>query len=272
METERFLARRFYFLLFHRMSVLILLAWIGVFSNSTAAASAFAKENFAVAVGAECLSQLDRRGVITYGSFQAFPIFSVDLFHPGLQLVGSTLNWKSQLSESALYRLRLNADAANDTPLYVSGEKLEDRIRRQGASEAEVFFEYNPTGWLETTFNLGAGFGGYSGSFSEVSVRLKLGRFFERSKGFLLEPAFTASLGGGTTSHNQYFYGAGAASGLSYSTVGISFVSPGIVDHFYPWFRIYRSSLIGDSRVASFVRPDEREHWTFLLLAAKRVW
>lgn len=249
-----------------------LVAWVGFFSNSAAAASIFAKENFAIAVGAEYLSQLDRRGVITYGSFQAFPIFSVDLFHPGLQLVGSTLNWKSSLGESALYRLRLNADAANDTPLYVSGEKREDRIRRQVASEAEVFFEYNPTAWLETTFNLGAGFGGYSGSFSEVSVRLKLGRFFERSKGFLLEPAMTASLGGGTATHGEYFYGAGAVAGFSYSTVGISFASPGIVDHFYPWLRIYRSSLIGENRGASYIRPNERDHWTFLLLAAKRVW
>lgn len=272
MEIRQFQARRLHSQLFRRMSVLGLVAWVGVYSNSTAEASAFAKENFAVAVGAEYLSQLDRRGVITYGSFQAFPIFSVDLFHPGLQLVGSTLNWKSQLGESALYRLRLNADAANDTPLYVSGEKLEDRIRRQGASEAEVFFEYNPASWLETTFNLGAGFGGYSGSFGELSVRLKLGRFFERSKGFLLEPALTASLGGGTASHSEYFYGAGAVGGLSYSTVGISFVSPGIVDHFYPWLRIYRSNLIGDNRGASYIRANEREHWTVLVLVAKRVW
>lgn len=242
------------------------------FATASERIRSFSTESFAVAIGAEYISQLDRRGVITYGSYQAFPIYSVDLFHPDLQLVGSTLNWKSAIGESALYRLRLNPDAANDSPLYETGEKLEDRVRRASASEVEAFLELNPTSWLETSFNLGTGFGGYTGTYGEVSIRVKLGRFFERARGHLLEPSLTASVGGGASGHNEYYYGSGAATGLSYSTVGVSFVSPGIVDHFYPWFKIYRSSLIGDSRNASYVRLDEREHWTFLILAAKRVW
>jgi hypothetical protein len=241
-------------------------------ASASEARHTFSKENFGVAVGAEYVSQLDRRGVITYGSFQAFPIFSIDLFHPDLQLVGATLNWKAKTGESVLYRFRLNADASNDSPLYETAEKLNDRVRRPSAGEAEAYLELNPFSWLEATFNYGIGFGGYSGSFGELSFRLKFGQFFERPRGHLLEPALFASIGGGTMGHNEYFYGAGATSGLSYSTVGISFVSPGIVDHFYPWLKIYRSNLISDSRNASYVRPDEREHWTFLVLAAKKVW
>lgn len=265
---QRFFLQRFFLPVFTTFPIFI----GGDFAIASNRNQEFSRENFAVAVGAEYVSQVDRRGVITYGSYQAFPIFSVDLFHPDLQLVGSTLNWKSQIGDSMLYRLRLNADAPNDTPLYVTGEKLDDRVRRPSASEAEVFLELNPTSWLEATFNYGIGFGGYQGSFGELSLRLKIGQFLERPRGHLLEPALFATLGGGSTTHNEFYYGAAATAGLSFSTVGISFVSPGIVDHFYPWLKIYRSALVGDNRTASYIRPEEREHWSFLLLAAKRVW
>lgn len=232
----------------------------------------FATKNFAVAVGAEYFSQLDRRGIVTYGSYQLIPIFAVDLFHPSLQLVGSTLNWRQQISDSALYRLRLNFDAANDVPLYYTGEKEAERVRRTTSSEAEFFLEYTPFSFLETTVNVGTGFGGYSGLYSEASVRLKLGRYLERGKGFLIEPAITASVGGGSDEHNRYYYGAGSSPGLSYTTVGISVASPGIIDHFYPWLKIYRSTLLGSNREALNVRQNEREHWTFLILGAVKVW
>lgn len=249
------------------LSVSLFLTSLG--SNARAE---FSKDKFAVAVGAEYLSQLDRRGVVTYGSYQLIPIFAVDLFHPSLQLVGSTLNWRDQISESVLYRIRLNLDAANDTPLYYTGEKEESRVRRKVSSELEFFAEVTPVSFIETTLNAGTGLGGYSGLFAEGSLRLKLGRYFERGKGFLAEPAITASVGGGSNEHNLYYYGPGSAPGLSYATVGISVASPGIIDHFYPWFKVYRSTLLGANRDAQYVKTEEREHWTFLVLGALKVW
>jgi hypothetical protein len=241
-------------------------------SVSSTSFAAFSRDKFTVAVGAEYLSQLDRRGVVTYGSYQVIPIYAIDLFHPSLQLIGSTLNWRQQISDSALYRLRLNFDAANDLPLYYTGENESSRVRRTTASEFETFVEYNPVSFIETTLNVGSGFGGYSGLFGESSIRLKLGKYFERGKGSLVEPALTASVGGGSDEHNRYYYGTGSQAGLSYATFGFSIASPGIIDHFYPWLKVYRSTLLGANRDAAYIKPGEREHWTFLILGAIKIW
>ncbi len=80
------------------------------------------------------------------------------------------------------------------------------------------------------------------------------------------------SVGGGSPDHNRYYYGSGADRGLSYTTIGLSIASPGIIDHFYPWLKIYHSSLIGVNRSASYVKPSEIENWTFLILGAIKVW
>jgi hypothetical protein len=101
---------------------------------------------------------------------------------------------------------------------------------------------------------------------------LKLGKYLQRGQGFLIEPAITASVGGGSEEHNRYYYGSGSQSGVSYTTLGFSIASPGIIDHFYPWLKVYRSSLIGANREASYVKPGQQEHWTFLILGAFRIW
>ena len=53
----------------------------------------FKKEDFVVALGGQYSSLLERRGMIVYDGYQAFPIYSVNVFNPDLQLVGSTLNY-----------------------------------------------------------------------------------------------------------------------------------------------------------------------------------
>jgi hypothetical protein len=243
--------------------------------GNNANASFFSKDDFAVALGAEYLSQLERRGIIVYKGYQVFPIYSVDLFNPDLQLVGSSLNYRWRLDSQALtLRTRLSIDSTNDSPLYETKEKKTDRIRRTSTSEVEGFLEWRALSYMELSASISQDIGAHGGTHGEVGTRLILGNFVQREeRGAMIQPALFGTLGLATKRHNEYLYGNGAEKGLSHYTFGFSVSSPAVIDTFYPVLKISRFGLLGNkNRSAAFVRSDEKDSWQILALAAFRVW
>lgn len=244
-------------------------------STPIAEAAFFQKKDFAVALGAEYISLLERRGMIVYEGYQLFPIYSVDLFNPDFQLVGSTLNYRWRSEDRRLtFRSRLNLDSTNDSPLYETSEKEKDRIRRSTTSEIEGHVEWYAFQQLELSGNIGQDIGAHGGTHAEITTRVIVGNFWRKENGgAMIQPAFFGTLGGATESHNRYLYGTGAEGGLSHYAYGFSISSPAVIDTFYPVLKITRFGLLGDSnRSASLVRSDEKEGWQALVLAAFRVW
>jgi len=254
---------------------LFFITFLGFAVSSTANASFFSKENFAVALGAEYVSLLERRGIIVYNGYQIFPIYSIDLFNPDLQLVGSSLNYRWRTSDQALtVRTRFNFDSTNDSPLYETAEKKTNRIRRTMTSEVEGFLEWRALSHLELTTNISQDIGAHGGTHGEVGARVILGNFLQReNRAAMIQPALFGIFGVATKNHNKYLYGVGAEGGLSHYAYGFSISSPAVIDTFYPVLKITRFGLLGDkNRSAAYVRSGEKDSWQVLALAAFRIW
>lgn len=236
-------------------------------------ATFFSHKDFAGALGGQYVSLLERRGIIVYDGYQAFPIFSVNLWNPNLQLVGSTLNYRWSISEDTLVlRTRINFDATNDKPLYETDEKEEGRVRRKTTNEVEGFVEWRAHKLLELNANVSQDVTAHGGIHAEVGTRIILGEYVKKNKSYLIQPALFGSLGAATKDYNEYMYGAGAQGGISHYSAGFSVSAPAVIDYFYPvlkatWFGLIDSA----NRNATYVQKDEKESFQILALFAFRI-
>jgi hypothetical protein len=203
------------------------------------------------------------------------PIYSVNLFNPNLQLVGSSLNYRwGSYTDTLTIRARFNLDSTNDSPLYETAEKKASRVRRQGTSEVEGFIEWRPLEILELKLSLAQDVGVHKGTYAEIGARFIMANLLLKENGLaMIQPALFTNLGGGTESHNAYLYGRGAGGGLSNYAYGLSISSPAVIDTFYPVVKITRFGMVGDKvRSAQFVRANERDSWQALALAAFKIF
>ena len=113
----------------------------------------------------------------------------------------------------------------------------------------------------------------HKGFYTEIYSHIALIDFFKNDKGqILVQPGVFISLGGGNQEHNRYLYGEGAshfrATNVQY---GLSILSLGAIDEFWPTLRVSRFEILGDSnRTASYV--EETQGWQAELLFAFKVY
>jgi len=251
-----------------------LMFFIITISISSVFAESFSKKHFELAIGAQLNSILYKRGIITYGGSQAFPLVSVKLFHPDLLFAGSSLYYKLDLIKDSLnLRTRLNLNSTGDMPLYESSEDEDKRVERDQTNEFSLYLEYNNDRQdyfrLETTRDLVAHFGVYN----EVHANIQLLNFSKGSnKDSLFLLGMFGAVGFGDKSHNEYLYGEGAR-GYSQNNIeyGLTIKSPKVIDLFWPTFKLTRFEIYGDkNRSAQLV--DERDGWSIEILSAFRVF
>jgi outer membrane scaffolding protein for murein synthesis (MipA/OmpV family) len=237
-------------------------------------ASFFDKNELSGALGGQYMSLIERRGIIVYDGYQAFPIYSVNLWNPNLQLVGSTLNYRwSLLEDTLVLRARANFDATNDEPLYETDEKEEDRIRRKTTNEVEGFVEWRAAKLLELNANISQDVGAHGGTHAEIGTRIILGEYIKKNKSYMIQPALFASIGAASKDYNEYLYGSGAVSGVSHYSAGFSISTPAVIDYFYPVFKATWFGLIdSENRNASYVRKNEKDSFQILALFAFKVF
>lgn len=226
-------------------------------------------ENWRIALGLAYANQISKRGIVTYSGDQILPVFSMNLGSPRLFLSGTTLNYKMTPLEALILRARLSANATPDTPLYISQESLDERVRRNKSTEAELFWEWKVKSFFEITGHLSQDLFEHGGAFGRLGFRWILGTYYQG----LLEPGITYSQGYGNLPHNEYLYGVGAKSGLALKSVGFSVAAPSKVDSFYPILEITKSWLEHEQlQSAAYVRPNEFDTFQLLVWGAVRVW
>ena len=215
-------------------------------------ASDWSWKHYKLSVGAEYLSNLTKRGATLYDAYQVIPIFAIELLHPNLEIIGSSINYQYRLNDHLLYRTRLALGATGDQPLYET--TLAAPTPRDSTNEFDTFLELGWPGWGEITLQHSQDLKAHNGFYTEVQVRAVLPGFTVKNRFF--EPGIFASYGGGDEEHNEYLYGSGAGKlGATNYSVGLSISSPPEIDHFFPVFKFTYYELIGAAnRNASLVR------------------
>jgi hypothetical protein len=122
---------------FRHFISLIGICLLPLFAN----AKFFKAKDIRASLGAQYSSLLQKRGIITYDSYQLVPIYALQLGNPDLLLAGSALYYTPRLSKHQLLRLRLNVDSTLDQPLYYTDEDKDERVRRESTSEFDIFYE-----------------------------------------------------------------------------------------------------------------------------------
>lgn len=228
-------------------------------------ASFFNKKDFHFALGAETLNQFHKRGITTYGGYQVFPIFAVDLFNPNLQIIGSSLHYRLFFTKNFYLRTRLATNSTKDKPLYFTSEKELERVRREKTNEADLYLEYKSSENHYYRFQFSQDLVAHKGQYAELFGHYPLwGGFYQLG-------IFT-SLGAGTTRHNEYFYGSGAGKfGLNNLEYGLMLTAPSVIDMYFPVVRISHFSILGnENKSASFVQ--EKSGFSIEALFAFRIF
>ncbi len=210
-----------------------------------------------VAVGAEYFSNLSGYGATFYDSFQVVPIVAVDLFHPNLQLIGTSPRFQWPVGDSLLFRSHINLGTPGDSPLYTTGEETTNRNERDAGVSFSQFVEIGKPEYGEFRIEYEQFVGGSQGSYFDFRLRVPVHNFYWKST--ILQPSLFASFGVGSADFNSYIYGDGAANDFSVNnfSVGVELTIPSHIDHFYPALRMKYYEVLGDNnRNASLVSGD----------------
>jgi len=241
---------------------------------SIAQADFFNKKDLTAAIGLQSDSLLHKRGIVTYGSYQVFPIFSITLFNPDLSLAGSAIYYKYRLlGKKIILRTRLNIGSTPDRPLYYTDEEEDERVRRDETSELDFFLEYQNEDNYYVRFQSSTDVAENNGQYFELYGHIPLYNFSKgkRSESLIQLGAFV-SVGYGDLKHNEYLYGVDASDwSINNAEYGFSISSPKALEMFWPTLKFSRFQILNDdNRSASFVK--EKDGWNIELLVAKRVW
>ncbi len=256
-----------------KKSMLLLFSTLLLALTPKGEAASFSTDNFKLIVGGQTKSLLMKRGIITYEGFQAAPIIGVQLFHPDWLLTASTLYYNTALSEHWVFRSRLNFNAAEDDPLFITSEPEDARVRRQKTTEWDLFLEYR---WQDQSFirwQYSQDLVAHKGYHTELMARFSVYDFLNNDNGVpLIQPGLFAKIGFGNSSHNQYLYGEGAdASSTNFTEYGLWLASPSVIDPFWPTLTISKFQTLGSgNRTAAYVQ--ETEGWQATALFALQVW
>ena len=230
------------------------------------------KRGFSAAVGIQAKSLLHKRGIVTYGSHQIVPIYSLQLYYPELLLAGSAIYYKLSMSDETLLRARINFNATEDDPLYSTQESKHERVKRRETTEFDLFIEkyFKDDSFLRTQFS--RDLNAHEGYYFEFFGRLSLVDLMTPTESKpLVDVGIFSSVGYGSSAHNQYLYGQGA-DGDSWNNIeyGISVTSPKVIDSFWPTFQLSEFQILGDNKNGSYLRETKAIAVEFL--AAFKVW
>jgi hypothetical protein len=226
-------------------------------------------DHFKFALGAEYLSNLQKRGATLYDSYQVIPIYSAEIFSKNLVAVGTSLNFKHQLSNRMLYRAILNLNATGDEPLYETGEEFDKQIARDKTTEVDQRFEYGLPMYGEVYLHYSKDVAAHWGSYTELGLRAVLVTIETQKLNW--QASLTATVGGGNKFHNRYLYGANARYGSTNYSLGVSLAAPPAIDHYFPVVEVKHYKLAGAAKNGVLV-ADKQEGVQVIALFAVKVF
>jgi len=226
---------------------------------------------FKFSIGAEYLSNLNKRGATFYDSYQVIPIFSIDLFSKDLFIVGTSLNYRHKINNYLLYRAKLNINATGDKPLYKTGLEINKLDQKAKTNEIDNILEIRSKKQGEISLLISKDLQAHNGSYLELKIR-KIA--FNQKVGKLnFQTALFTSIGAGTKAHNKYLYGEGSSAfSLTNYSYGLSISAPPAIDYIYPVLNIKRYGILGSkNKNASLVR-DNNSNWQIIALFAFNIF
>ncbi len=228
---------------------------------------------FKIALGGKFQSSLQKRGAIFYRSWQLTPIWAIDLFHPSLQIVGSTLLFSHHLTDWLRYRSRFALSATGDRPLYLTGGMGEGpQNQRKGTMELDQFLELRDPLRGELRFQVSQDLSAHGGTHLEAKLRAVVANI-EWKPELILQPALTAALGLGSQSHNEYLYGSGAGEfGANHASFGLSLAMPPAIDYFFPVLEIERTMILGNENKNASLVQGRTSGYQVTFLFAIELW
>lgn len=242
------------------------------FQQNLFADSLFSKDELHFALGLNSSSLSQKRGIITNKGYLVQPLYSINLFNPDLVLAGSSLYFKQNLRAGQALRLRFQANATGDQPLYYTSEKEDERIRREKTSEFSIYYELFSKKESHLRIQYSKDLVAHKGSYIELYTHLSLFDLFKtKDSKRIAQLGIFASLGGGDEKHNQYLYGGDFQSFQKTNyQLGFSILSPDVFDRFWPSLKITKFGLLGDARFGEYV--DEKKGLSLEILIAKKVF
>jgi hypothetical protein len=222
-------------------------------------------------LGVRYSSILKKRGVVEYRGFQLDPVLAVFLLDDKIEFLGDSIGYRDFVANDWL-RLRTRFVSISDKPLFPVYEsaKIVSSNRTdtyEWSNRAEIFLPgYNDDYNSEIDFEVAKDLSTHHGTYLELTGKVKL--FEGRLPKFdvKVEPNFFASVGWGDLSHNQYFYGSGAADGFNNLSYGLWIALPEEADRFYPIVQLTRFQVLGNNRNATLAVANN-EGWLFSVIA-----
>ncbi len=223
---------------------------------------------FNLSLGAEYLSNLSKRGMTLYDSFQVIPIYALDPGFKHFVIVGSGAYYRNELTDRIRYRSIINLNATGDKPLYETRGVSAD-THRPITHEWDNVIEIEVPGRGEASVALSQDLSAHKGRYLQAGIRVILYRPSEWVPN--LEPAVFGNIGGGTVAHNRYLYGSGAEGGLSHYEYGVSLSLPPNIDRYFPILYVKRFGILGThNQNASLVVRESNTQ--IVALFAFKVW
>lgn len=222
------------------------------------------------AIGAEYFSNLSRYGATFYDSFQVVPVWSLALFNPNFEIVGTSPRIKWHLHKNVLVRSHFALGGPGDKPLYETGTAISPSSDRESTMSWAQFIELGDKQIGEISLQWEQDLKEHHGAYFELAGRWVL--YNLPYKRYQLQPALFATLGAGSADFNQYIYGVGAADELQFNnySVGLQLNAPPAFDHLYPLLRLqYYSVIGGQNRRASLVATQVDGFQAMLTVAFK---
>lgn len=198
------------------------------------------------AAGLEYLSNLSRRSMILYPSFQVIPIYSLGLPQFNLKLIGSSAYFQFLDRPNHQHFLRLNYNATGDRPLYeTQSNEIDETKIRPTTTEIDYIGEYSFSYDLDLTLYISKDVVAHFGSYVEARLRFKLASYALPKTN--LELASFVTVGKGSEGHNKYLYGQHDAK-LHHLEYGLLVVAPPAISPLFPVIEIKRFELKGQKK------------------------
>ena len=210
-----------------------------------------------IKIGIKAQSQTDSRGVILDRNAQVMPGIAGYFFNNQLEVLPTAISYFHYIDEPNLrFRYRLY-QVTDKSVIRLQNKNTDDYVHRPNSTEAQIrlesFLGGNDENYIaEFDLSYAKDISAHWGDYLELLFKFKLETYKLEKYKLTLEPNFYASVGWGTSSHNQYFYGPSASQdNINNYAYGIWLAIPNRADRYYPIVLLKKFGVIGSQNSQS---------------------
>jgi hypothetical protein len=221
-----------------------------------------------MSVGFRYNSILENRGVVLYRDFQVDPVLTAFFLDDHLEYLGNSFDYWNYIIQDHL-RFRTRLVSIHDRPLFPFINSVhQDMPHRDDTYEwtnrLEWFLPgYNSHYLAEINAGIAQDISIHHGQYYDLQTKVKITDF--KLWNLRLEPNLIGTIGYGSRSHNQYWYGLDAKASLADLSYGLWVAVPESADRYFPILQILHFEVLGANRQAQFAQ-NRSDGWLFSLI------